>query len=210
MQQNGIPLDDAQIRAIGRIHLAKALLKAIPKVGDIINEMVFERAKTEANAQDKAMLDSALSSILSNQSAQNTDLGDLLNRVDQQSFQMQQVGETVAMLARYFQGRADEITTQQVEAAAVRALPGYTPGDTNIGTLDRYALSKAIEEGLEPSQLQTVIDEIPRARKKIPPGLDLEQQTSKLLNWAECIDGPGLDKIYSYIKRRYANFQVHP
>lgn len=214
MTQDGIPpLDDAKRRAIGRKHLAKALIKAIPKVGDIINEMVFERAKSEADAQDKAKIDAILHTLVSQGEAQNTDLGDLLLRVDQQSFQMQEVKDALIALAHYFLDQTDTTTTAQIETATQRALPGYTPGDTQsdvVGTLDRYTLRKAMEKGLTPPQLQVLLRDIPGATDWVPASAAKAEQISSLLEWAESDDGPGLDKIYAYVKREYDRFEVYP
>lgn len=213
MAEDATTLSEAERDKIGREHLAKALTKEIPLVGNVIAEMVFETAKSEASAQDKAKLYGLLNELKSNQGAADTDLGDILRKLEAQKFEMQELRAAITAFAAYLQGQATAGTVKQVEIAAERALPGYRAGATHsdvIGTLDRSTLRKAMEKGLTPVQLNTVISETPGANDYVSFNTGKDQRITELLDWAESITGPGLNGLFTYIKRQYDSFTLHP
>jgi hypothetical protein len=212
---NDAPSDEEQAKRarIGREHLTKALVKALPVVGDVVNEMVFETRKDEASAKDKEKLTAALNAIQSQQVGATTDLGDVLNKLDLQQFEMQALRTAIVEFTTYVQGSADEATISRVEAAAIRALPGYSPGaDTSgeIGTLDQFTLRTAIGRQLQPAEWEIVLSDIPGGAQAVYGASGMQLQIAKLLTWAAGASGPGLNRIYTYIKRAYPSFTLPP
>jgi hypothetical protein len=213
MSQDGGQTPGRPAPDIAKQHLMKALVKAIPYVGDTINEVVFETAKEEASARDKERLRDTLKVIRRAQQSQDTDIGDVLVRLETLTDLTQQTQQAILAFAAYLRGNADAATSNKVETALTRTLPGYEPGQAitdEVGVLDSYTLNRAMESGLTPEMLDQIIRDIPGAGNYVRTGGDKTPTIGKLLEWAESVEGPGLNGVFKYIKRRYENFTLNP
>ena len=196
-------------------HLIRAASKAVPILGDVITEMTLNVAKDLKDAESKKHLFELLEGINQHQQAHDTDLGDLLLQARQNMALTESVRDALGDIAALFQGKAAPETKLRIEQAAGVALKGYAAvalanAEISNTTINRYALSKAIEGQLEPEQFNQILDDLPSARKRISPVLGMDEQISKLLNFEASIEGEGLNNLLAVIVRRYPKFKLNP
>ena len=74
--------------------------------------------------------------------------------------------------------------------------------------MNHVALAKVLEEQVTPEQFNTILSEIPGAKRNVAVGVGMVRQVTELLEWAESADGVGLEAVYEVVHTRYPRFTI--
>ncbi len=219
------------------LHLAKGLTKSLPLVGGVLEETIFDTMKDEQAAQEAEKLKTALASIQGQLHSQDTDMGDVLKRLEQQGIFTNETLASIQSLANFLNddqnglpakldealerlvqrhigaqatGMEDANQVQKQIEAAVTFAPASGPATAQSGlSVDRDAFLDALAQ-LADIDIDKIILRLPGARGHVAVRVPVEERVIQLVTWAESVGGPPgrLEAVDRVFHRLFPNVNV--
>jgi hypothetical protein len=126
-----------------RLHLMKGVTKSVPFVGGLLEEATFGTMQSEQAAQEAEKLKTALVSIQGQLQAQDTDLGDVLNRLEQQAAFRDETQALLRSLQAFLTDDKHGLSAQ-LDQAFDRLIQRYA-GSQTAATADAGRVQQQIE-----------------------------------------------------------------
>jgi len=173
-------------------NLASGGVSIIPMVGPFLKEAIFGTineigAKAEAAKVDRALSD--IQSTLKGQSADITDIADVLDRLNATADFGDETRSLVSDLAAVMR----DVETAPVSGRLEQAVINF-----RISLIDRL-------NGLTNTDLNQLIVTLPGASGYVSSQGNPRDRVAALIEWAEGATGPGLAQLATLVQRRFSN-----
>jgi hypothetical protein len=196
-----------------RKQLVRALIKAIPHLGPMLDDMTYGVQEKAAGKLERDQMNAAIADLVANQNASATDLGDILVRLDKLASGNNELSDTLSSMSRVLFGEAEQSDTSRVQAVLSRVTPEPIVLPAEAATPrepDAHIFRAMLRTQLTQEMLSTLVRDYPGASDWIYHGQGRMPLASGLVECANSAAGRGLLDLYKFVREEVPGFSLDP